>query len=184
MAAAILFLAPAAAMLMFGERAWNVLPGIPYSVDSRFTEFEPDGSTVNSHHFATSYSTGGKEISLSHTFPTDAFRTVIRTSLDAAGLLLFFTVTQPLDWLRRGTAEASDFPGKGCVVPGRDLLARETILGYETVVVQAAYRQVRTTIWRAPRLDCFPLRITQEIRRGDAWVRRFERTAVRVRQHN
>jgi hypothetical protein len=125
-----------------------------------------------------------KEIVLSTTFPGDWLRTAIRTSLDRIGILLFRTLSEPMASLRRGTALASNLNGNGCVFNRMDTIAHETILGYDTVMIQLRSGNERVTIWRAPRLSCFPLRLKIEEPQKDGWRLRFERTAVRVRQYD
>jgi hypothetical protein len=175
-------LLPIGWMLAPAEALWDSLLHIPYRVDSHFAEYSGDG-TVTNRHTLTSFMSDGKEIALSHTFPADWLRTAIRTGFDELGIIVFRGIAEPVARLQGEVALASDLEEHGCVVGGSDVVANETLLGYDTVLIEWNSRDERVRTWRAPRLGCFPLRVTIEARRGDRSQLRFERTAVRVRQH-
>lgn len=81
-----------------------------------------------------------------------------------------------------GLPKAAANPGIGCVDgPPVD---RETILGYPTVAIQLPLdgNRVRRTIWMAPALGCFALKVATEAQQPDGRFRLLSgKQAVKVR---
>jgi hypothetical protein len=74
--------------------------------------------------------------------------------------------------------KAAGNPGIGCV--DRPVVDRETILGYPTVAIQLGVR-FRKTIWMAPALGCFALKVASERQLADGSFRLFSgKQAVKV----
>ena len=176
-------LLPIGWMLAPAEGPWDSILRIPYRADSQVTEYSGDGTVIN-RYSSVSFMSDGKEIALSHTFPADWSRTAVRTSFDGLGIILFRAIAEPIARLQGAVALASDLEEHGCVVAGLNVIANERVLGYETVVIERTSGNGRVTRWLAPRLGCFPLRMTVETRQGNKPQLRLERIAVRVRHHD
>lgn len=169
---------------------------IPYTVDSEFVRYATTGHLRRIQMLSTSYNDpNGREIILSRSLPANPLATVIRRTLDAAGslvsrLTLPFVVNAELlekarttpkvitgcddeaCWLLAGEA----FPrpaagvGNGCVDGA--IVGHETILNYPTVAVQLPLGdQRRMTLWTAPDLGCFALRVAIEEQMPDGTYR-------------
>lgn len=153
---------------------------IPYAVDSVFVRYGDDGSpTVDM--YCTLYSHNGSEILLSSFVPGHPFATAGRRALAATGFVLFHLTTlfHP-DTEQVERAATAVRISKGCVDHGQ-VVGRETILGYPTVAIQLSGREERTTMWQAPDLGCFPLRLSDEQRRPDGTFRLvMERRSLKV----
>jgi hypothetical protein len=190
---------------MFGLGAPPVK--IPYTVDSEFVRYGDDGSSVVDM-YSTSYSLNGHEILLSRSFPGNPFGTAIGRTADATLPLLYrlmsrLTVdTELLEKVRRAAGQAVTVTtgcggmclllehygfsraagGTGCLAGA--IVGRETILSYPTVAVRPSWgwgNHQRMTLWTAPDLDCFALRITIEEQRSDGTFRLLTRKqALRV----
>jgi hypothetical protein len=144
--------------------------------------------------YSTSYNVNGREIILSRSLPGNPFGTALRRALDPihsilsslSNLTLPFVVNaELLEKVRRGarvitgcgdegcmTLAAEGFPrpaaGAAPVCVDGTVVGRETILNYPTVAVQlGSDDQRRLTLWMAPDLGCFALRITIEEKRPD-----------------
>jgi hypothetical protein len=67
----------------------------------------------------------------------------------------------------------------GCV--DGPIVGRETILNYRTVAIQHASAADRITLWMAPDLGCFPLKMTYDERRPEGTFRQvIDRRALKV----
>jgi hypothetical protein len=157
---------------------------IPYTVDSEFVRYADDGSSAIEVHL-TSYNNNGSEIVLYEVYPS--FGTAIRRALGAAasfvgGLTLPFVVSpEQLERVRVAARVSTGLEGyylgsaaalikAGCVDGA--VVGRETILNYPTVAVQPSLGdRRRMTLWMAPDLGCFALRITIEEQRPDGTFR-------------
>jgi len=161
----------------------------PYVVDSEFVRYADDGSREVEMR-TTSYSQHGNEVLLSRTLPGNPIGTAIARAWDS-GLLHIFThprlspemaervraaradpnhitlytgCDRPTCWITShygfgGIGDART----GCAQVG--VVGRETILNYPTVAAQRALGDSkRMTLWMAPDLGCFALRMTLEER--------------------
>ncbi len=162
-------------------RMFSPLHRIPYAAESVFMKYKDDGSaTVES--YTTSYQQDGKEIVLSEFIPGHPFQTGIRRALDTFG----FVTSQVIQRLGR----RSEQPKTGAATPvkndcsagsGRSI-GRETILNYPTIVVQRDMGRQRMTLWVAPDLGCFAMKLAIEERRPDGNFRlRLEKKTLNVR---
>jgi hypothetical protein len=186
-------IAGVAALLVTAVRAVpQTMPEVhpPYTVESEFVRYAEDGTTEVSME-ATSYSEAGKETILSRSMPGSPVRTEAARALEAltrlASPLLLKMAGTSEGQLAKMRAAAKDRSSvvtecgdrycltvahyvfqradaaKGCVEG--EVVGRETILGYPT----AAQRIVlgdgrRITVWMAPELGCFALKVTTEDR--------------------
>jgi hypothetical protein len=147
--------------------AWDSVLLIPYRIESDVAEYSDDGMAVSSRYYLTSFMADGREIAISHSVPGERLRSAVRTSLDRIALML-----------RRATLIGSHPIAQECIIPAV-MTAKETILGFDTVVVESKSARERKRTWVAPRLGCFPLRVTVERRAPDAWKLPFTRSALR-----
>lgn len=171
------------------------LVSIPYTVESECIQYSPDGSPAVRMNL-TSYNQNGSEVVLESSLPGNPLGTMVRRALDAAGSLLS-KITLPLvvneDILERIKTRARISTGfeqqyvgdaaalvrAGCV--NGPVIGRETILGHSTVAVQNSADHRRTTLWMAPDLSCFALKITIEAQRpGGAYRLLSTKQALRV----
>jgi hypothetical protein len=167
---------------------------IPYSVDSECIRYSYDGSPEG-EVYLTSYNYNGSEIILSRTFPGNPFKTAIHRALDATLSLSYFLRPPRVSaeqWerikasARIDTGFASELLGNAAALVRAGCMAgpvvgRETILNHTTVAVQRLDNHTRTTLWMAPDLSCFALRMTTEKQRPDGTFRRLSaKHAVRV----
>jgi len=155
---------------------------IPYTVDSAFVRYAKDGSSVVSM-YATSYNHNSREIVLSSSMPGHPFATAIRRTLDATGSVLFH-LTMPFRVTagQRERAATSELVRNNCVSDARPLtiVGQETILGFTTIATRSLDTDTRT-IYLAPALGCFPLKVTVERLFPDGSIRTVvERDAVKV----
>jgi hypothetical protein len=167
---------------------------IPYIVDSDIVRYADDGSPAVEVSLE-SYNSNGSEIVLYETSPS--FFTGIRLVLDTVGsavgrLTLPYVVSSELLERRRSAADvstgfehyllgsAADLIHAGCV--SGVVVGRETILNYPTVAVQPSLGDHRrVTLWMAPDLSCFALRITIEEQQPDGTFRLVTRKeAIKV----
>jgi hypothetical protein len=167
---------------------------IPYSVDSECIRYSDDGSPAE-EVYLTSYNQNGSEIILSRTFPGNPFKTAIHRTLDATRSLSYFlrptrVSDEQLERVKASaridTGFASELFGNtdavvrgGCVVG--PVVGRETILNHPTVSVQRLDAHMKMTLWMAPDLSCFALRMTIEKKGSDGTFRLLSaKHAVRV----
>ena len=166
----------------------------PYTVDSEFLHYADDGSSAV-EMYTTSYTNqNGAEILLSRSIPGLGFGTALGRALDAA-LPLWARIITPLTVSpkdlerlrrsapRRGISVITEcahwaclvvshwgFPkapsGAGCVDGA--VVGGETILNYPTTAVERRLGdRLKVTLWTAPDLGCFAMRIATEKQRPD-----------------
>ena len=153
----------------------SIIAGIPYTVESVSVEYTDTGATMF-RAYTTSYQRNGGEIVLSHSFPGHPLETAFRRLLDTTGLVLGAIVRT-----FSVNAGGSSFVTSGCVGGQDEIVGRETILEYPTVVRQIDFPQQRVKLWVAPDLGCFALKMTIEERRPDgSFSLRGERKALKV----
>lgn len=159
----------------------------PYIVDSDVVRYAGDGTSSVEVHIS-SYNRNGSEIVLYEVAPS--FVTGIRLglqSVSAAWIRLTLPLTVSPDLLEKDESIARGSIGLDhyrlcCVGSGPALLSsgcvigpvvgHETILDHPTVAVRSVLDdQRRRTMWMAPDLGCFALRITTEERRPDGTFR-------------
>jgi hypothetical protein len=163
---ALAFLFIAAQVFPQMYRLEFVPPEIPYTVDSEFVRYADDGSS-SIEMYSTSFNHNGSEVLLSSSIPGHPIVTAIRQTLDRVGFAVF-EITTPFRTKteQRERAATAARVERGCV-DGR-VIERGTIIGYPVVAVQHPLDQNRRlTMWMAPRLGCFVLRLTTEVRRPD-----------------
>jgi hypothetical protein len=157
--------------------------GVPYIVDSDVVQYADDGTSSVEEHRG-SYNDKGREIGVYHVYPS--FLNAIRHALTTVGsvvgrLTLPFIVSPEL--LKKFESAARVSAGSehgyalgsgaalinaGCVYG--PVVGHETILGHPTVAVQPDLVD-HVTLWMAPDLGCFALRITVEEQRPDGTYR-------------
>jgi hypothetical protein len=178
---------------------------IPYTVDSEFVRYGDGGSSSIQLHriqmYSTSYNLNGREIILSRSLPGNPFATALRRALDPihdflGKLTLPFVVkAELLEKVRTSPRVITGCADDGCMLLGAEIFPRpaagcvdgpvvghETILNYATTAVQLRWDDHRRiTLWTAPDLGCFALRITIEEKRPDGTFRLVSRKqALRV----
>jgi hypothetical protein len=179
---------------------------VPYLVDSEFVRYANDGSSSIDMH-TTSYAIDGAEILRSRSISGHPFGTVLGRTLDAAvpiwsRLVASLTVDPAtLERVRQaahrsvgviagcnasclmlehyGFARATE-SGAGCI--DGTIVGQETILGHPVTGVRPRWGEgARMTLWMAPDLGCFALRISVEEKLGDGAFRLVsERRALRI----
>lgn len=155
---------------------------IPYYVEFEFERHADNGSAPYQSRI-TSFPYAGHEIVMSVTESGDsllkAFRGIassIRRQFILAVPSFVLPKEPPMtrpDW----------FPGfvkSGCS-NGQTVVGHETIAGYQTTVVQSGSPGYRTETWLAPDLECFALKLTDEVQKpnGGYWLR-IRKEAVKV----
>jgi hypothetical protein len=162
-----------------------ILSSPPYTVESKCVRFADERGHA-AEMILTSYNDKGSEIVLSRSLPGNLFATVATRVTDAAGALITrFTwpVFKPeqLEIIKTQAGVSTGFQHwylgsaaellqHGCV--NGPVVGREKILDYQTTAVE--YRQgnyFKFTVWRAPDLGCFALRVTDEERQDDGTYR-------------
>jgi hypothetical protein len=168
---------------------------IPYTVDSEFVRYADDGSKSVDMYLTSYTGPNGAETLVSRSIPNHPFGTALGRTLDATlpawqRLILPLTVTSAefekikksrppsigfitgcADWTclllnRYSFRKAAAGGGSECV-EGR-VVGRETILNYPTIAVELrGWNRAKVTLWAAPDLGCFALRITDEAQRPD-----------------
>ena len=174
----------------------------PWTVDSEFIRYEEDGSS-SIEMYTTSYFVDGDETLLSWALPGSPFKTAVGRVFEAIGPL--FVSAERLkseerikrSHLRTGFVtrcnlgclainhayfSKAERQWTGCA-PGT-VVGREQILGHPTEALQLWEPwagQRRVTMWTAPDLACFALRITYEEQRPDGGFRLVsEKRALRM----
>ncbi len=153
---------------------------IPYTVDSEFIRYANDGSS-SIDMYGTSYNHNGREIMLSSWIPGHPFVSAIRRSLNGIGLILFdLSVSFRANAEREERAATAARVKRGCV--DGPVVGRDTLLNHPATAVQhPTLNGWRTTMWMAPDLGCFALRITTEDQRPDGTYRLVtEKRALKV----
>jgi hypothetical protein len=193
-AAAIL--AAALFFLVVGQAFPQRPAPIPWSVDSEFVRYADDGSR-SIEMYSTSWESNGNEILLSRWMPGNPFKTVLGQTLDATlpavsrfhmhlmgvvapGMLekmrsrppgvSFITGCEPASGClildHYGFAKATAGADGSCV--DKPVAGRETILNHAAEAVRDRWTEHgRMTLWLAPDLACFALRVTYEELRPD-----------------
>jgi len=168
---------------------------IPYTVDSEFVRYTDEGSPAVEMYLTSYTGQNGAEALVSRSLPNQLFGTALGRTLDAAlpaweRLILPLTVSSAdlertrqsrpptigfitgcRDWTcltlnRFFFRKAATGTGNECVEG--TVVGRETILDYATTAVELRWSHPRRiTLWMAPDLGCFALRITSEARRPD-----------------
>ncbi len=178
---------------------------VPWTVDSEFVSYGLDGSrTVEM--ISTSYEANSSEVLVSRAVPGNVFLTALGRVADAAlpawGRLITPFVVDPAMVEKRRRAQLATVGfltgcnagctvlehygfvrtagGTGCIEGS--IAGRETILGHATEAVQRRWMEHgRMTLWMAPDLGCFALRVTHEEPRADGSFRMVKaKQAVRV----
>jgi hypothetical protein len=161
----------------------------PYIVESEFVQYADDGSPKVEMH-TTSFSQGGNEVLLSRTLPGNPIGTAIARGMDS-GLLHIMPRPRLTPEMEEKVRAARADPNHISLLAGCDRLTcwvtshygfggigdartgcaegraigRETILNYPTVAAQRPLGDLgRMTVWMAPDLGCFVLKMTMEER--------------------
>jgi hypothetical protein len=153
----------------------------PYVVDSELVTYAEDGSAGGPMRI-DSYSDQGREVVLSRWYPDDPFKTAIGRFLDfwQSHVLSFTASRERIEQRSKVQAERAAAQA-GC--GDRDVVGHEMILGHPAVESQhlSSADRRRASIWMAPDLACFPLRITVEVQRPDGTFRLvWKREALKV----
>jgi hypothetical protein len=186
-------LAAAAFFLIATQASPQPVAPIPWTVDSEFVRYADDGSS-SIEMFSTSYESNSNEILLSRSMPGNIFKTALARAVDVVipihnrlGRLMvdpklleqhdravsrgisFITGCDSYTCLALnhfGYARAPAGAGNGCIAG--EIVDRATILNYPTEAVRERWTEHgRMTIWTAPALGCFALKVTQEEERPD-----------------
>jgi hypothetical protein len=149
---------------------------IPYIVESEFVRYLDDGTARVAAHL-TSYNDNGREVILSMSFAGDPIGNVIR-QIQAFWRQLtqpFAVNTERKEPSAQARAEfVAALIRAGCAQG--EVLGHETILNHQTVASQGGLRNGRRlTVWRAPDLECYPLRVDTEEQRPDGTFRLVSR---------
>jgi hypothetical protein len=189
-AAAIL--AGAAFFLILTQAFPQSTAPVPWTVDSEFLRYADDGSS-SIEMYSTSYQTDTNEILLSRSMPGNPFKTAMARAADGVipihnRLMRRFMVDpRMLEAVRKASPHTIGFitgcdsdtcllldhfgyarapAGTGCIEG--EIVDRATILNYPTEAVRERWTEHgRMTLWMAPALGCFALKITQEEERPD-----------------
>jgi hypothetical protein len=183
---------------------------IPYTVDSEFARYANDGSS-SIDMYAASYAIDGVEVLRSRSIPGHPVRTALGRTLDAAlpiwsRLAARLTVDASiLERLRQaahrsvgviagcdasclmlehyGFARTAAGSSAGCI--DGTIVGQETILDYPVTAVRPHWGAAgRMTLWMAPDLGCFALRIAVEEKLPDGTFRLVsEKRPLRVNLH-
>jgi hypothetical protein len=181
---------------------------IPWTVDSEFVRYAADGSSSVEMH-SRSYEVNSNEILLKRSLPGGTFMTLIGRGLDRAlpawsRLITPFAAHGDLAEKRKQAGAVGRSVGfitgcdAGCLllehygwaknsasssgcIDGA-VVGRETILNHPTAAVRQRWTEHgRMTLWMAPDLDCFALRVTYEEQLPDGSFRLASaKHAVRV----
>jgi hypothetical protein len=186
-------------------------PGrIPYTVDSELVRYAEDGPSAVEMYITSYANDGENEVLLSRSLPGNLFATALARTLDAA-LPAWQRLTRPFtisdkEWERIQAIRAAhpgvgfiSGCGAGCLVLDHwsfakpaagvnagclagPIVGSEAILNYPTTAVSLHLGDNRRmTLWTAPDLACFALRITTEEKRPDGTFRLVTRKqALRV----
>jgi len=155
---------------------------IPFYVEFTFASYSDNGAVPHPSRI-TAFPYAGHEINMSVIQPggwlPNAVREIagsIRTRLVLAMPSLVLPKEPPM-------AEPAWFAGfvrSGCS-EGRTVVGQEIIAGHETTIVQSEWPKGRIKVWMAPELECFALKLTNEVRQPDGSFRFLVRKeAVRV----
>jgi len=168
---------------------------LPYTVDSEFVRYADDGSKSVEMYLTSYTGQNGGEVLISRSIPNHLFGTALGRTLDATlpawqRLILPLTVTSAeLEKIKKSRPPSIGFitgcadwtclllnryffrkppTGTGNECVEGTVVGRETILNYSTTAVELrGWDRRKTTLWTAPDLGCFALRITSEAQRSD-----------------
>ena len=140
--------------------------GATYFLEYEFVRYADNGSpTVDVQ--ITSLRNGGNELIVAmHSHPPKAQDTLV--GIGGAFTLLLYRFAPSLAFHRASTDQAAWVKEKvamGCAKEG--VIGHETILGHATAVVLSSSPEGRGTSWLAPDMECYPLKLTNEIQRPD-----------------
>jgi hypothetical protein len=188
-------LAAAAILLIATQASPQPAAPIPWTVDSEFIRYADDGSS-SIEMYSTSYQSNANEILLSRSIPGNQFKTALAWTADVLipihnrviGRLV--VGRQRLEEIQRANARKVEFisgcgPHPGCLVLEHyayakraggciegEVVERATILNYPTEAIRERWTEHgRMTIWMAPALGCFALKVAQEEERPDGTFR-------------
>jgi len=168
---------------------------VPWTVDSQFVEYAADGSS-SIEMYTTSYESNSVEILLARSLPGNVFLTAMGRVADVAlpawsrFITPFVVDAETLEKVKRarasrstigfltgcsadcmalehyGFAKAPEGSGASCIAGM--IVGRETILNHVTEAVRQRWTEHgRMTLWMAPDLGCFALRVTHELELPD-----------------
>jgi hypothetical protein len=186
----------AAAILLLATQAFpQPAAPIPWTVDSEFIRYADDGSSSIEMN-STSYESDANEIVLARSIPGNPLKTALAWTADVLipihnrliGSLVLGS--ERLEQIKRANARNVGFISgcgshPGCLVMEHEgyakastgciegeIVERATILNYQTEAVRERWTEHgRMTIWTAPALGCFALKVTQEEERADGTFR-------------
>jgi hypothetical protein len=146
-------------------------PAATYSAESEVYGFSASGSR-RLEASLISWSYRGHEIVVSEDHPGNPVQDAVKNFHNGIhSLMLRFMPGLALPANEDG-AWFTAYVDSGCRRPGGAIAGREKILNYDTAVVQYNNRdRSRTTLWMAPSLGCFPLKIDNEQRLADGGYR-------------
>lgn len=174
---------------------------IPYSVDSEYVRYADDGSQMVEMYSTSYTNQNGGEVILNRTIADSPLGTAVGRTLDAiltgissskklekskqsfpntsVGVISGCAEWTCLALEHWGFRRAESGPSAPCAAGS--VVGRETILGYPTIAVERPLPNPRSTpsrpaaaritMWMAPDLGCFALRILIEEQRPDATFR-------------
>ena len=184
---------------------------IPYTVESEYLRDEDGGVPEVAMTTTSYTAPDGDEVVLSRSVPDNQLANLVGRKLDVMVpvwqrmLTPFITSPQHLDAYRKQKAAGNWVAvvpgcldanclllqhagfrrgvggmGTGACVQGK-VVGVETILGHATTAVQTNTRPNRLTMWLAPDLGCFALRIDSEIARPDGSFRVWQtKRAIKI----
>lgn len=198
-------LVSAIAVLLVAVRAFpqDTSPTPPYTVDSEFITYGPEG-TPTVRLYATSFAQNGAEQFVSRSLAGDPLGTLWMRTIGIANRLMdplnrlvlpFLVAPELLERRRKIVETMAEVPmcvGDDCasrsywLIGDRaellssgcragEVTARATILNYPTVALQRETGIGRLTVWLAPDLGCFPLRVMIERQNADGSFRPVQR---------
>jgi hypothetical protein len=187
-------LAAAAILLIATQASPQPVVPIPWTVDSEFIHYADDGSS-SIYMYGTSYQSDTSEVLLSRYMPGNPFKTALALTADllipihnrVIGRLVLGS--QRLEEIQRANARNVGFitgcdsntclvldhagyakAAAGCI--DAPIVDRATILNYPAEAVRERWTEHgRMTIWMAPALGCFALKVTEEEERPDGTFR-------------
>ena len=155
---------------------------IPFYVEFEFARYRDDGSTPHRTRL-TSFPYGGNEIAMAVTESGDSILDAIRGI--AGAIRTQFVLAMPALVLPKQPpmtepAWFADFVRSGCST-GKTVVGHEDLAGYETTVVESGSPGHRLRIWMAPGLECFALKITDEVQEPNGTYRlKLRKAAIKV----
>jgi hypothetical protein len=181
---------------------------VPYSVDSEFVRYADDGSSSVEMYLTSYTGRNGAETLVSRSMPNRPFGSALGRTLDATlpawqRLILPLTISPAdLEKIKKSRPPSIGFitgcadwtclmlnryffrrPANSADCLEGTVVGHETILNYPTTAVELHFwAPPKITVWTAPSLGCFALRITSEVRRPDGSFRlETLKQAIRVK---